>query len=769
LPKNVPSTVSSIGGVGSEVINNQTKATQAAGNAATTAAAQTNVFARSLRGVQAASGVARGALTGITSFLGGPWGVALVAATVGIGLVASSLSKQKQEAQDTKDAFLALKNAYSDLQKGNTDNVDSLAETDKKFQDILKNANEYGLTLRSVSGALNNQEQDLTRVNSVLDGQIANLERLRIAAFDAGGPTAALPFKEQRDAAIEFKNSINDVASAQERQNSVVEQAGTTALTYKERLAGMSQAQVDNAVAATAMGDQIKTLSNALDIMSSASSTSADRSRALSDIIAHETGQMESANEAAENWSSQLLSLEDAVKSNGRSLSLHSREGLRNRDALQAAAKATRDLYLEDIASGTPMDTATRKHQERIKELKEEARRLGLGKKATQELIDTYGDIPEDVSTEIKSDKQGFAQVYADLMRLQIMQKALQEGKSVGEAQQDWVRESSKLYQRPPTVRGTGDGYGAPGFKTGGPVWGQGTRTSDSIRAWLSNGEFVQPTDAVEHYGMPIMEALRTRKLNKAALEEALPDGQTTNFAAGGSAHSANCAACASGGHKFANGGRVTWPFEVDPKNTKIDKDWVNQGVGALGQATGSGGVAWMMSVLRRQFPGLPLISGYRPGSRTLSGNRSYHSLNRAVDLPPRRDVAAWIRANYGAKTKELITPFNDLNLHNGRPHRYTGAVWNQHNFAGGNAHDHWAYNKGGLVDIMNMLGMDNLAPRQQAPLPTTPRSLSSAASAVVNNSTENTRTFGDVIINNPLPERGGDSIRDAIYRTTML
>jgi hypothetical protein len=354
-------------------------------------------------------------------------------------------------------------------------------------------------------------------------------------------------------------------------------------------------------------------------------------------------------------------------------------------------------------------------------------------------------------------------------MRLQIMQKALQEGKSVGEAQQDWVRESSKLYQRPPTVRGTGDGYGAPGFKTGGPVWGQGTRTSDSIRAWLSNGEFVQPTDAVEHYGMPIMEALRTRKLNKAALEEALPDGQTTNFAAGGSAHSANCAACASGGHKFANGGRVTWPFEVDPKNTKIDKDWVNQGVGALGQATGSGGVAWMMSVLRRQFPGLPLISGYRPGSRTLSGNRSYHSLNRAVDLPPRRDVAAWIRANYGAKTKELITPFNDLNLHNGRPHRYTGAVWNQHNFAGGNAHDHWAYNKGGLVDIMNMLGMDNLAPRQQAPLPTTPRSLSSAASAVVNNSTENTRTFGDVIINNPLPERGGDSIRDAIYRTTML
>jgi hypothetical protein len=769
LPRNVPSTVSSIGGVGSEVIREQAKATEQAGRAAATATAPTNRFAGALRSVNAAGGVAKGALSGLSGFLGGPWGVALIAATAGIGLLISSFTKQKQEVQDTKDAFTALKNAYGDLQEGNTENVNTLGETNNKFREILDSANQYGLTLRSVSGALNNQEQDVTRVNTVLDGQIENLERLRIAAFEAGGPTAALPFKEQKDAAIAFKNSINEVANAQRKQNTVLEQASTTALTYKDRLGGMTQAQVDNVVQGNNLEGQIKTLSNALDVMSSASASSADRSRALSDIIQHETGVMESANEATESWQTQLFALEDAVKSNGRSLDVKSRAGLRNRDALQAAAKATRELYLQDIASGAPMDAATRKHQDRIKELKEEARRLGLGKKATQELIDTYGKVPDDVSTEIKSDKEGFAQVYADLMKLQVMQKALQEGKSIGEAQKDWVQESSKLYQRPPTVKG-GDGYGAPGFRTGGPVWGAGTKTSDSIRAWLSNGEFVQPTDAVEHYGMPIMEALRTRKLDKAALNEALPDGQTTAFAAGGQAHSANCVACGSGGHKFADGGRVTWPFKVDPKNTMIKDEWVNQGVGGgLGQATGTGGVAWMMGVLRKQFPGLPLISGYRPGSRTLSGNRSYHSLNRAVDLPPRRDVAAWIRSNYGARTKELITPYNDLNLHNGRPHRYTGAIWNQHNFAGGNAHDHWAYKNGGLVDVMNMLGMDNLAPQKQSALPTTPRSLSPAASSVVNNSTDNARTFGDVIINNPMPERAGDSIRDALYRTQLL
>ncbi|MEU7978253.1 hypothetical protein AB0B63_06945 [Micromonospora sp. NPDC049081] len=113
------------------------------------------------------------------------------------------------------------------------------------------------------------------------------------------------------------------------------------------------------------------------------------------------------------------------------------------------------------------------------------------------------------------------------------------------------------------------------------------------------------------------------------------------------------------------------------------------------------GGSAGMMRILRQQFPGLRLISGYRPGSVTLSGNRSYHSTNRAVDVPPIHDVAEWIYTNMRKVTRELITPWPEYNLLNGKKHRYTGAVWNQHNFAGGNAHDHWAARLGGVVPRM--------------------------------------------------------------------
>jgi hypothetical protein len=48
--------------------------------------------------------------------------------------------------------------------------------------------------------------------------------------------------------------------------------------------------------------------------------------------------------------------------------------------------------------------------------------------------------------------------------------------------------------------------------------------------------------------------------------------------------------------------------------------------------------------------------------------------------------------------TKELITPWQSLNIHNGGRHQYSALIENEHNFAGGNAHDHWAMANGGVI-----------------------------------------------------------------------
>ncbi|AGL13884.1 phage tail tape measure protein [Actinoplanes sp. N902-109] len=148
----------------------------------------------------------------------------------------------------------------------------------------------------------------------------------------------------------------------------------------------------------------------------------------------------------------------------------------------------------------------------------------------------------------------------------------------------------------------------------------------------------------------------------------------------------------------YATGGRV-WPFRVDASHTKVMS--MAEALSKVIAAAPSGGMTykWILDVVGKAFPGLGAISTYRPGAITLTGHRSYHADGRAVDFPPSKALAEWVNAHYFRQTKELITPWNSLNIKNGARHRYTGAVWNQHNFAGGNAHDHWAMANGGLIN----------------------------------------------------------------------
>lgn len=761
---------SSIGPVGSEVLNNQAKATEKVGEAARIANGKVSIFSRTVSGLKTAGSTAVSGLGGLTSFLGGPWGIALLAATALIGVVAGKLAHQKEEANQTKDAFLALKNAYDELSKGDTSGIDDLQQTNDKFKDITTQAQAYGLSLKDVSGALNNQQQDLGRVNAQIDTQIAQLRSARdvqIAYAQSQGDTTGAfqegitAIDDQISAAERYKKQIGDVAAAQSASNNVLADSARLSRTYEERLYGLSQQQAESISLSGDYDIQIRALSGALDTLSSSTSSAKDRSEALSIIIKSETDDMINANEATENFNRKILDLDDSVKANGRSLKDHTREGLNNRDALEAAAGAARELFLQDIASKVPMDEATNRHRERINKLKEEAHNLGLNKTETDKLIKKYGEVPKDLQTKIKPDKNGFQNVYNDLRRLQYMQDALRRGLSPQAAEDEWKKAEGRRVADQARASGTGGSASGTGFyKDGGPVYGEGTRNSDSIRAWLSNGEYVQPTDAVEYYGMPVMEALRQRKFDRQAINEALPDS------AGG---------YKSGGKvlpKFANGGTVNIPFVVTPKNTKIDENWVyGPGGGSLGNAGGSGGWQWQMSVLHKQFPGLQLISGYRPGSRTLSGNQSYHALGRAVDLPPRRDVAQWIHDTYGKRTKELITPYQDLNLWNGSPHRYTGAIWNQHNFAGGNAHDHWAFRNGGLVGGAPQFGFPAMASggmlSAQAMPGATDRQLSQAAQSVINQNRG--ITVENLNVNNPVPERASDSLSRQVTKLAVL
>jgi hypothetical protein len=57
-------------------------------------------------------------------------------------------------------------------------------------------------------------------------------------------------------------------------------------------------------------------------------------------------------------------------------------------------------------------------------------------------------------------------------------------------------------------LRAAARGNGGSGYATGGFVSGPGSATSDSIPAWLSNGEFVVRAAAVRRYGVDFLRAI---------------------------------------------------------------------------------------------------------------------------------------------------------------------------------------------------------------------------------------------------------------------
>ncbi|WP_348240013.1 hypothetical protein, partial [Salmonella enterica] len=64
---------------------------------------------------------------------------------------------------------------------------------------------------------------------------------------------------------------------------------------------------------------------------------------------------------------------------------------------------------------------------------------------------------------------------------------------------------------------------GITGYASGGRVRGSSPNPkADNIPAMLTAGEWVQPVSSVRYFGSEVMEAIRTRRIPKEAIEGAL-------------------------------------------------------------------------------------------------------------------------------------------------------------------------------------------------------------------------------------------------------
>jgi len=219
------------------------------------------------------------------------------------------------------------------------------------------------------------------------------------------------------------------------------------------------------------------------------------------------------ATDANEAYQASWDALSASIKQNGRTLDIHSAAGRANRDALEAVATASKDMYFADIQAGVGIDQATKKHNNRIGALKEEARRSGLSKQATADLISTYGAIPKKKETDLVLG--GLREIANALQGLYLYQRSLATGRTVSQVAHDIAHEKGlpKGFQGP--VQGGDGNFYATGGQVGG--WSPHAR-ADNIPAWLTAREWVHPVDAVDYYGSQVMSAIQHRQVPREVL-----------------------------------------------------------------------------------------------------------------------------------------------------------------------------------------------------------------------------------------------------------
>jgi hypothetical protein len=413
--------------------------------------------------------------------------------------------------------------------------------------------------------------------------------------------------------------------------------------------------------------------------MTNSLQSAVDAGEKLTDVWTQLNGAVLSSNKADLSALQAIDAVKQAFKDNGKEINKNTEGALKNKIAIGEAAKAAAEAAQTKYEETGSVSAANKVYDSYIGQLRKALSQAGLNKHQIDQLIGSYAKMPPTVSTTIKQpgidaaktktqelwDKlkgvdgnwvahlsmKGYAGVKGQLLDLMSAQYQLEHPNATKNQIAEDRREKGHF------------------LAGGGAVSGPGGPKSDSIRAWLSNGEHVWTAAEVAALGgQQAMYALR----------RAIRSGKRVEYA--------------DPSLGFAGGGAVM-PFPTDVSRTYIPKP-VYSVPGGMG---GGPGYKWMEKVVHAAFPGMPVYSDYRPGAITITGNKSYHGFGRAVDFAPSKPLAEWINLHFMKATKELITPWQSLNIHNGQRHTYSALVESIH--TGSNAHDHWAMANGGVIN----------------------------------------------------------------------
>lgn len=469
------------------------------------AIARTGQLSTSMAIAAGTAATARVGLGAIMSMLGGPWGIAIGAATIAITAFAAAEQKAENQARESVDALGRIASAF---EQGGDAAVSSLARQDRAVAEAIIKLRQYGIASREVFRA---SQGDIKAQEAVLEAMRGQVKRLKaeIAGFLKGDNELDLLPGEDNDEAVGRK--MKEIFELERRLKELQAQYElTNAATEGYNQATEESAKADKAAAAAAemYGSKVEALQGVHDALTGKITDASRAASAFRAYIDEVSGAAISAVEAQEEMIRSQIDLREQLRESGTELDLtkaktdeQRKSILASRDALEDALRASREKALADIKSGISLDKVTEANEDRIRAILEEIPAAERNTQVVKDLVAAYGAIPAKVPTEFQV--VGAEQVFKQLQELQIAQYALANQITVPEARAKLAGRLSEYQSQVPA---------AARRAHGGLVTGPGGPTEDAIPAWLSNREYIIPARVVDEYGVSFFDQMIGRR-----------------------------------------------------------------------------------------------------------------------------------------------------------------------------------------------------------------------------------------------------------------
>ncbi|OZF53132.1 hypothetical protein CH293_11525 [Rhodococcus sp. 14-2470-1b] len=435
------------------------------GTAFTNASTQASRFATTA-GLAAASGRAMQiAGSGIVGALGGPFGIAVLAA----GAALFFWVKKNQEAKAAAEANEAAIQAISDTLDAQTGAVtqNTIAAQAKILADnrMIDSAKNYGIAAADLVNAHLDDADALAKVNPVIEENIrksteasnvykSNAETYAAAGVSLDDLTAALGGNSDKYSEVEGKiDSYNtrmsaaganetEKAASLDRLKTSLDQAGIGAIDLGEsvtttngQLADSRQVTEDAAAAQTKGAETANAFTEAMDKYNDSAATAEDRTSALKAALDALNGNPLDLEEANASLNEAFDSTAEAVKPkegeaaptvnlDTNTIDVATEAGRRlldvtvaQRDATLDAARAARDAAVANGDLEGSQAAATAVVEQSRQKFVEQIGTLGIVGDEAQRLADKYIGIPSVVSTLIEAPGDVETQLAMDILK----------------------------------------------------------------------------------------------------------------------------------------------------------------------------------------------------------------------------------------------------------------------------------------------------------------------------------------------------------------